>query len=136
MDRMNLPGMHRFTLLLASNKDATVNMATAKKRLDAYFNHSLRWSDLHESQAYGDNNPTTPRYLNAVCQGQTSLTLTDVTAWLKALETEMGRQRGASANGQVTIDLDVVVWDDSVLRPNDAGRSYYQVCLADLASVD
>lgn len=128
--------MHSFTLLLASNENATSNMAQAKVRLDTFFHDSLRWSTIHESQAHGAKDQGAPPYLNAVCQGQTAMSLEGFKAWLKAMEAEMGRQRGVAANGRVTLDLDVVVWENSILRPIDAERSYYQICLADLPTMD
>ncbi len=128
--------MHRFTVLLASNENATNNMAEAKTRLDAYFSHTLTWSNVHESQAYGAKDPNTPHYLNAVCQGETPMSLETFNAWLKAMEADMGRQRGEADKGRLTIDLDVMVWENSLLRPVDAERSYYLVCLADLPATD
>lgn len=128
--------MHRFTLLLASNVHAITNLGKAKEELEAFFNHRLTWSEVHESQAHGTTDPSAPRYLNAVCQGLTPLSLEELTRWLKALESAMGRQRGEAAKGQVTLDLDLVVWDDTILRPVDAGRTYYLTCLADLQAAD
>lgn len=126
--------MHRFTLLLASNEDPHTHMAKAKASLDAYFNDTLIWSRIHESSPYGVMALDALPYLNAVCQGRTSQDLEAFIGWLKALETSMGRRRGVAAKGRVTLDLDVVTWDDVVLRPVDAERSYYLTCMADLPS--
>lgn len=128
--------MHRFTLLLASNTHAAKHLTEVRKRLDTHFDYPLTWSGTHESLAFGASDASHPTYLNAVCQGQTSMDLNTFTAWLKQLETEMGRLRGSAAKGEVTIDLDVIVWDDAVLRPEEATRDYYLACIADLPDQD
>ncbi len=135
--------MHTFTLLMASNCEASAHMAEAMERLKLHFPTGIRFSRIHESEAFGTTPatssttssatiyPNTP-YLNAVCTGNTPLSREEMDRWLKETETNMGRIRGESAHGRVHIDLDLVVWDGTILRPVDAGRPYYQTCLNDL----
>lgn len=127
---------------MASNFEASAHIAEAMERLKLHFPTAIRFSRVHESEAFGKKpvtstssstmiSPTTT-YLNAVCSGKTTCSQTDMEQWLKETETNMGRIRGESAHGRVHIDLDLVVWDETILRPVDAGRSYYQTCLNDL----
>ena len=134
--------MHTFILLLASNCEASVHMPEGMERIRHQFSDEIRFSEIHESEAFGKTPAsTTPSsattspistYLNAVCSGKTTLSQAEMEQWLKETETNMGRIRGESAHGRVHIDLDLVVWDGTILRPIDAGRSYYQTCLNDL----
>ncbi len=123
--------MHTFILLLASNWDASIHMSIAMERLRLQFPDEIRFSQVHESEAFGATS-LSPVYLNAVCMGKTCLPRKEMEQWLKDTETNMGRIRGESAHGRVHIDLDLVVWDGTLLRPVDAGRPYYQTCLTDL----
>jgi 2-amino-4-hydroxy-6-hydroxymethyldihydropteridine diphosphokinase len=134
--------MHTFILLMASNCNASNHLSEAMERLKLHFPTAIRFSRVHESEAFGKtpaasspssviSSPTTT-YLNAVCSGKTTRSQTEMEQWLKETETNMGRIHGESAHGRVHIDLDLVVWDGTILRPVDAGRPYYQTCLNDL----
>lgn len=134
--------MHTFILLMASNCEASAHIAKAMERLRHHFPDEIRFSGVHESEAFGKTTVSsthssaitslTSTYLNAVCLGKTTLSQAEMEHWLKETETNMGRIRGESAHGRVHIDLDLVVWDETILRPVDAGRAYYQTCLNDL----
>lgn len=123
--------MHTFILLLASNYQARKHMTEAMKRLTQAFPHNIRFSHLHETPAFSQLKDASP-YLNAICTGNTALSQEALERWLKKTETEMGRIRSEAAQGRVHIDIDLVVWDDTILRPIDASRPYYQICLKDL----
>lgn len=124
--------MHTFILLLASNWEAPTYMTDAMERLRVPIFDELRFSRVHESEAFGETKSGSNSYLNAVCAGKTALSQDEMERWLKETETGMGRVRGESAHGRVVIDLDLVEWDGTILRPVDAGRPYYQTCLNDL----
>jgi len=124
--------MHTFILLLASNWQAASNMAKAIDCLRLQFPTESTFSLIHESEAQGVATPLASTYLNAVCAGKTLLSLEEMERWLKETENALGRMRGEAAKGRVAIDLDLVEWDDRILRPVDAGRSYYLTCLKDL----
>lgn len=62
------------------------------------------------------------KYRNAVAVGHTGLTAEDVCRQLKEYEVTHGRDRGVS---EVPIDLDLVVYDDEVLRHSDFDRMYF-----------
>jgi len=124
--------MHTFILLVASNWEAHSNIAKAIDCLKHQFPDEMRCSQIHESEAEGATTPLTPIYLNAVCAGKTPLSQDEMERWLKDTENALGRVRGEAAMGRVAIDLDLVVWDDRILRPIDASRSYYLTCLEDL----
>ena len=129
--------MNRFIILLASNSEAEKNMERARKLLALAFPEGTRFSENHWSAALVKEGQLPPRgecamYLNAVCLASSKMTLNDVQAFLKQTETEMGRLRGAEAQGRVAIDMDLVEWNGEVLRPKDAEQDYYQTCLKDI----
>jgi len=129
--------MNRFIIFLASNSEAEKNMERARKLLALAFPEGTRFSENHWSAAVVKEEQIPPRdecamYLNAVCLASSEIALNDVQAFLKQTETEMGRLRGAEAQGRVAIDMDLVEWNGEVLRPKDAEQDYYQTCLKDI----
>jgi 2-amino-4-hydroxy-6-hydroxymethyldihydropteridine diphosphokinase len=81
-----------------------------------------------------------PAFLNQVIQAQTELAPLDLLAWLKRLETELGRQPGLRY-GPRLIDLDILLYDDlqletpalTVPHPRLSERAFVLAPLADLA---
>jgi len=128
--------MNRFIILLASNLNAEFHILDACKCLAKAFPDGIRFSDHHWSDAVVKSGQSVPsgecgRYLNSVSMGRTDLVLDDFQAFLKITETELGRTRGVEAQGCVAIDMDLVEWNEEVLRPKDAAQDYYSVCLKD-----
>lgn len=129
--------MNRFIILLASNSEAEKNMVRARILLALAFPEGTHFSENHWSAAVVKEGQLPPRdecaiYLNALCVASSEMALNDVQAFLKQTETEMGRLRGAEAQGRVAIDMDLVEWNGEVLRPKDAEQDYYKKCLKDL----
>lgn len=79
-------------------------------------------SEIYETPALnGIDNP----YLNAVACGTTTLPYEALNSLLKNWETTHGRTSEARMRHEVTIDLDVVMYDGAVIRPADAARDYF-----------
>lgn len=127
--------MNIFQILMASNADAEKNMAEARERLKRVFPENIRFSEVLESKAVNSEGMVVlgaEPYLNALCLAQSERPLDSVQSMLKTMETEIGRIRGLEAKSQVAIDLDLVVWNDNVLRPWDVNQAYYRDCLNNL----
>jgi len=129
--------MNRFIVLLASNSEAEKNMEMARKILILNFPNRILFSENHWSMAVltegheievGENS----RYLNAVCAVNTEKDCDSIQLFLKKTESDLGRIRGVEAQGRVAIDMDLVEWNDVILRPKDAKQEYYKVCLKEL----
>lgn len=123
--------MNTMQILMASNFNASVNMAEAYVRLRAAFPTDIRFSNEVSSLAInkaGDIVPEGGQYINAICLAQTTLQLESVTNMLKSIEAELGRAKGVD----VAIDLDLVVWNGEVLRPWEVDQAFYRECLLSL----
>jgi 2-amino-4-hydroxy-6-hydroxymethyldihydropteridine diphosphokinase len=81
-----------------------------------------------------------PAFLNQVVLARTELAPNDLLAWLKRLETGLGRQPGLRYGPRV-IDLDILLYDDlqlesptlTIPHPRLGERAFVLVPLADLA---
>lgn len=72
----------------------------------------LRRSALYESAPVG---PPQPRYLNAVVELECGLAPHRLLGILKHIEAELGRRKGGPKWGPRPIDLDVLLWGESVV---------------------
>ncbi|MDE6484466.1 MAG: 2-amino-4-hydroxy-6-hydroxymethyldihydropteridine diphosphokinase [Duncaniella sp.] len=97
----------------------------------------VRRSSVYESPAFnGIDDP----YLNAVVHGHTALEPEKLIDKLKEYEADHGRaDKESEPVGNVTIDLDVVIYNYRILRQEDFQRHYfnrgYRELLADGAFV-
>lgn len=69
-------------------------------------------------------------YLNELVAISTDLSCTELCACTKAYETE---QRSKYDGPGVCIDIDIVIFNNEVLRPLDAGSAYFKAGLAILS---
>lgn len=67
----------------------------------------------------GDND-----YCNAVVMFEVTFPLDELLIVTKSLEAHLGRN---GIKGCVGIDIDVVIWNDEILRPTDFEREYFQI---------
>lgn len=82
----------------------------------------MRVSELYVTPALNGRDPD---YMNAVVSGVTSVDSDVLCAACKEIERQLGRSPLSKQRGEVEIDIDVVVWDDDILRPADFSRSYF-----------
>ena len=113
--------MNHAYLCIGSNRDKAVNMKRAEAMLRAYF-ATIRFSPLMETQAIGC--PDAERYLNQVAVCGCEEPLGEVQAALKRMEWEIGRRPTDKVSGRMPIDIDLLQWNDEVLKPADLQRCY------------
>lgn len=66
-------------------------------------------------------------YSNSVVSGEIACSVGDFNILLKSYELSMGRDEEARKKGDVPVDLDIVIADDTVLRPKDFSRRFFQI---------
>jgi 2-amino-4-hydroxy-6-hydroxymethyldihydropteridine diphosphokinase len=80
------------------------------------------------------------RFLNLVCEAATSLTPTALLAFIKEIETDMGRQPGPP-NSSRPIDIDILFYDNQIINtpeliiphPRLTERAFVLIPLAEIA---
>lgn len=63
-------------------------------------------------------------FLNLVAVLLTEQEMSEVKAFFKQVEKEMGRNDEDTREGIVPIDIDIIEWNDEVYKPQDMVRSY------------
>lgn len=72
-----------------------------------------------------DFHPTGRKYCNAVIAGDTALSQDEIDAAAGLYELNAGRDVAARRRGDVPIDIDLVIWNGTVLRQRDMEREYF-----------
>ncbi len=114
---------HRVLIALGSNYRQAVHLQWAAQRLsvfisDLHFSHTLWTEDVKGNGSM---------YMNQLVTGTTTLSLAEVEQLLKEAEIASGRTKQ-----QVTIDLDLMLYDDERFHLRDWPRPYIQQLINDI----
>jgi 2-amino-4-hydroxy-6-hydroxymethyldihydropteridine diphosphokinase len=104
--------MAKAYLSLGSNQDAATHLARALDELRARFGDVVA-SPLYRTPAVGFDGPD---FLNGAAIVDTELAPEALDAWLHALEDAHGRRRDVPRFSSRPLDIDIVFYDDVVLR--------------------
>lgn len=66
-------------------------------------------------------------YMNAVVSGKTGYEIEALERECKKYELNQGRTRDARINGDVPIDIDIVVYDNEIVRKKDYGQEFFRI---------
>ena len=96
--------------------------------MDLAFSHlksvfdKVESSEIYETEAL--NGKDAP-YLNSVVVGFTNMGYDETVEYMKKWEKQCGRTSDSKLKGIVPIDIDVVVWNETIVRPKDFEMSYF-----------
>ncbi len=107
--------MARVYISIGSNIDAENNIRTAVNALRDHYGR-LILSSVYESEAVGFEGDN---FLNLVASLKTDEDVHAVAATLRRIEDENGRDRSAPRFSPRTLDLDLLLYDDLVLKDAD-----------------
>lgn len=71
-------------------------------------------------------------FYNMLIKTRTSLPLHDIMLLAKRLEALMGNSHQLRSEGIVLMDMDIIRWDDTILKPKDTDREYYKILIEEL----
>ena len=100
---------------IGSNIDREMNVRQAVKSLSHEFG-SLSCSPVYESEASGFSGPP---FYNLVATFETAMDVLAVCAKIRAIEIFQGRQLGNGRAGSRTLDIDLLLYGDSILYDID-----------------
>lgn len=114
---------------LGSNIDASANMHRAVDLLKEQF-RILKVSRWMQTQPIGITDQ--PIFFNGALVLETALELKALEASLKNLENRMGRDRTRPKFGPREIDLDVILWNGTVVDKDYYTRDFLQVLVKEV----
>lgn len=116
--------MNKVVLSIGSNSaDCKLRMQECAIWLKSVL-QDAEMSHIYETPAI---NGIDENYLNSVCQGTTEMSFEDVYSMMKDYEVRNGRTSESKLSGSIPIDIDIVIWNDEILREKDYNRSYFQI---------
>ena len=121
--------MHTCLLCLGSNLDASTRLSAARSALLSHFTH-IRFSEEMVTEAIGSG--FLSPFHNQVASLETSLSAEQVRVILKNIEQGQGRLPEDKTQGIVKLDIDLLVYDDDVLKPKDLEREFVKIGLEEL----
>ena len=122
---------HACLVCLGSNKDGHFHLMSAQQALLMHFNE-VHMGQIVVTRAEG--NIKQADYLNQAARFRTKLCVEDVERILKQIEKKNGRTFNDKMKGSVPLDIDLLVYDDILLRPNDLEKAYVKLALESLSS--
>lgn len=124
--------MHKVLVSLGTNTDTCFNMKRATDYLYSCF-PNIRFTTVIKSEPCGAN--FKGPFLNALAYFESKLTKEEIVLRFKSIEKKMGRLPSHKAEGIVIIDIDLIQWDNEVLKPEDLERDYMSELLIQVQDI-
>ena len=113
--------MNKALLSIGTNEEREKNLVLCHQFLNKEF-EDIHYSDTSVTSPYGATYKED--FLNQLAIIHTKKEKEEVVFLLKEAEKEIGRNPADKNKGIVKIDIDLVIWNDKVLKPADITRSY------------
>lgn len=113
--------MNRALICIGSNDNREENVAACKSFMEKIFSNIL-YSDTSITIPYGSSYKWD--FLNQLAVFKTDKDKEEVIRSLKKIEVKMGRKPEDKKSGLVKIDIDLLCWNEEVLKPEDMQRKY------------
>lgn len=81
-------------------------------------------SHIYETPALNDVDNS---YLNGVVKGGIQFEYDELKLKFKQYEKDCGRTPDSKKKGVIPIDIDIVIWNDEILKNQDFNQSYFQI---------
>lgn len=112
---------HTCLLCMGSNLDARLHLKNAEESLQRLF-PGIEWGEIVETQPERMSNPQP--FLNRAARFHTSLAMKEVRNLLKEIEQTNGRTPQSKEEGRIPLDIDLLTYDQQVLKPLDLKKEY------------
>ena len=123
MNTFSFMPMNSVTISLGSNSPDKETLLTLAMGHIAQMVVCSTPAYIDENQHY--KNP----YLNIVARLETELDYESLNKRFKELEIMMGRKKGSRNDDPVALDIDIVIFNDTVMRARDLNSSYFKMGL-------
>ena len=120
---------HVCLVCLGSNVDGIFHLKNAHAALMQFF-YKVEMGNQITTPAEGD--VIQPDYINQAARFVTDLAPHDVILLLKQIEKDNGRKAEDKLRGRVPLDIDLLMYDEEVLKPLDMNKTYVQRAIQSL----
>ena len=120
---------HKCLLCLGSNVDGIHHLKEAEQTLNLLFGPVL-WGDIIETEPWGMN--LSDSFFNRAAYLYTSLSSEELISRFKQIERRSGRTAESKTLGIIPLDIDLLAYDDCILKPEDLKKEYVKKALSTL----
>jgi 7,8-dihydro-6-hydroxymethylpterin-pyrophosphokinase len=123
--------MNNILVALGSNVPQGVNIlsdAISKIKRMAY---DAKFSSIYDTEPEGVHKHS--RYKNCIGEISTNLEYDELKKRFKDMEILAGRKPEMKIQGIVPLDIDIVIWNQEVIRPKDLAMEYIKQGLTELS---
>lgn len=120
---------HKCLLCLGSNVDGIHHLRDAEQILERLFG-PVCWGDIIETEPWGIN--LSDSFFNRAAYLYTSLSTEELIGYFKQIERENGRTAESKALGIIPLDIDLLAYDNCILKPEDLKKEYVKKALSTL----
>ena len=92
---------------------------------------SIRFSEAIYTEPIGLSD--SGLFLNQVAVAGTNASLEEVRRAVKAMEKRLGRMSDSKQKGKIPIDIDLLLWNGTILKPADWEKEYVQLLFRSVA---
>lgn len=124
--------MHKVLLSLGTNTNACFKMKQARDYLSSYF-PTIKFTTTIETEPYGTIYKDS--FLNSLAYFETDLSKDEILLRLKTIEGKMGRLPSHKTTGKIIIDIDLIKWDNEMLKSDDFKRDYMQQLFQEMEQI-
>lgn len=121
MEIVYICSMNTALISIGSNEDTERNITLCRELLNSIFSNIL-YSETSVTKPFGDHYKHD--FLNQLALAKTEKDKIEVEQMLKLFEKQMGRDLEDKEKGVVKIDIDLIKWNDTILKKEDWQRSY------------
>lgn len=122
--------MNNALISLGSNMACGVENMQLAIKLISQKAYSADFSAIYDTEPEGEHRHA--KYKNCVGKISTPESFDEWETFFKNTEKKMGRTPEMKIQGNVPIDLDIVIWNEEVKRPHDLNREYLRKGIAEL----
>lgn len=112
---------NKVVICIGSNFDADINIEKAKAVLERELG-PITFADQTESKAVNWSKPC--MFTNQVGYFESDKEFDYIKQLTKQIERDLGRNAGQRALGNMPMDIDIVIWNDAILKPDDLKQTY------------
>lgn len=123
--------MNLCVLSISSNEKASENLKEVKLQLQSLFS-DVYFTQIVKTTPYGSGYKS--NFQNLLAEFTTSGDMQVVAAQLKQLECNMGRSPEMKTQKRVPIDLDIIIWNKSIVRDDYYKFAFIQELISELPS--
>lgn len=132
MERIFALIMNKALISIGTNENREENLALCHLLLREKFT-DISFSATSITAPYGRNYKE--NFLNQLAVVQTDLAQEEIATLLKSFERKIGRTDDDKPQGKVKIDIDLLIWNEEVLKFTDLKRSYVADLLRSLVNI-